>query len=387
MVSPSSRRKSGSAMRPDMVVQLLVDGNEIDNPDEELRGVATQLSQLGLIRIFESMFVRCAELGDVDFPRSNRRCQGRVYLEEDSEDHFCCPECGRFLHPKEDKKCQFTQFRVEIDQNGVLKFLESQLDTAGITPFQVTRGVFRATTDSVDVFVCIIGFCADQRYLSRDWARTQPTCYVVIDEVAAQRMLEEEWIERVSLGDLATGQADLADMIEQVAESHPPSSVANMIIPIHTLGPRPRPAQINIRGSSDRWFAVEVTPETVLIEGEPVVAPQAETRYRVFRVLWRFFLKDVADGYRSDGFKVITLDELLDELSLDMSRQMVDVMSARRTLNRLQTDIMTTLRSRLGAPIRRDDIIETCRWEGQATGGHGYRLNPLHVMARPYGLR
>jgi hypothetical protein len=58
-------------------------------------------------------------------------------------------------------------------------------------------------------------------------------------------------------------------------------------------------------------------------------------------------------------------------------------MTVRRTINRLQTDLMTALRKKRGLPVGREDIVETCRWSGQ--GGHqfGYRINPRTVAARP----
>ena len=79
----------------------------------------------------------------------------------------------------------------------------------------------------------------------------------------------------------------------------------------------------------------------------------------------------------------MNLPELLALLAARTGRAFVDEMTIRRTLNRLQTDLADTLRRRLGIPIQREDIIETCRWSGQGQREFGYRLNPFVVAVRP----
>ena len=57
----------------------------------------------------------------------------------------------------------------------------------------------------------------------------------------------------------------------------------------------------------------------------------------------------------------------------------------RRAVNRLQADIETTVKRKLGSAIGREDIIQTCRWRGVVgEEDHGYRLNPSSVAIRPF---
>ena len=61
-----------------------------------------------------------------------------------------------------------------------------------------------------------------------------------------------------------------------------------------------------------------------------------------------------------------------------------DETSVRRALNRLQSDIETAVKKKLGLPIDREDILQTCHWKGHHERGHGYRINPFTVAARPF---
>jgi hypothetical protein len=121
----------------------------------------------------------------------------------------------------------------------------------------------------------------------------------------------------------------------------------------------------------------------IRVQGQRVAAAQAVTRYQVFRALWEQFVEDLGQGRPPDQFRAMDLDTLIRKLQEQSGRQLVDEVSIRRAINRLQTDITETIRRRLGLPIERDDVVGTCRWKGQGAGGHGYRLNPHRVAVRP----
>ena len=75
---------------------------------------------------------------------------------------------------------------------------------------------------------------------------------------------------------------------------------------------------------------------------------------------------------------------MIRELESRTGKHIDDEMSIRRSINRLQTDIETAVKRKLGLPIDREDIIQTCRWKGQGEGDYGYRINPFTVAARPF---
>ena len=80
----------------------------------------------------------------------------------------------------------------------------------------------------------------------------------------------------------------------------------------------------------------------------------------------------------------INVKDLMKELQSRTGEYIDDETRVRRALNRLQSDIETAVKKKLGLPIDRQDIVQTCRWKGHGEGDHGYRINPFTVAARPF---
>jgi hypothetical protein len=133
-----------------------------------------------------------------------------------------------------------------------------------------------------------------------------------------------------------------------------------------------------------RRFVVEVGPKTVHVEGLKVVAEQAGSRFVAFQVLWEAFLEDIRNGLALDAFRATSLKDLTAALESRMKKRYPDIETVRHAVNRLQEDIEKTVKRETGAPIDRDDIVQTCRWQGQSDSSNGYRINPQTVAARPF---
>ncbi len=369
-------------MQREHVERLLRHGAIVTKPGPEMLAAASHLEQIGLIRVHPAEFVRCADPADADFSRTNRHCRGRIYLEGRVRD-FRCPECERRVFPDMDVKRRYGEMGVEVLPHGVLAYVSALLEEAQLGPRSICEGVLRANAGPLGVFVCVADFCEDPKFLARDWAGTQPTCYVTIDPAAADRFLDEAWLCRVGLAELVCGDVDLTELVEKAAASGPPSCVRHVSIPVYTKAVRPRGPDQTERRANRRLFVVELSEGVILVEGQRVAAVQAVTRYQVFRVLWQQFVEDLRHGRPPDEFRPTDLDTMIRRLRDLSGREIVDEVSIRRAINRLQTDIMATIRRRLGLPIDRDDVVEACRWKGQAGGGHGYRLNPRCVAVRP----
>ena len=115
-----------------------------------------------------------------------------------------------------------------------------------------------------------------------------------------------------------------------------------------------------------------------------VVAPQAGPRYEIFRILWDRFLDDLKEALPPEQHGLINIRDLIKELESRTGKFVEDETTVRRTVNRLQSNIETAVKKKLGLPIDREDIVQTCRWKGQGEGDYGYRINPFTVAARPY---
>ena len=282
-----------------------------------------------------------------------------------------------------DGKRRHQEWRVEVLRQGVLECIGGLLEEAGLGPTSICDGVFRVRAGPLGVFVCVAELCEDPKFLARDWASTQPTCYVTVDPAAAERFLDEEWLQRVGLAELLSGEADLTEVIENAAASGPPFVRAPCVRPRLQQGRAPRGLAPQEPRVSERLFVVEVGDGVIRVQRQRVAGAQAVTRYQVFRILWQQFVEDVGQGRSPGDFRAMDLETIIQTLQEQSGRQVVDEVSIRRAINRLQTEITETIRRRLGLPIQRDDVVETCRWKGQGGGGHGYRLNPHHVAVRP----
>ena len=388
MASRSCRRKSGSSVDREEAARLLRDGAVTRDPSPALLKAAKRLEKIGLVETRVREYVLCAEPRDADFPPRNRHCRGRIYLKDGLDEsgyEYRCPECERPVFPERLRKRRHQELHTKVSRQGVESYISSQLTRLKVGIKEISEAVYRVDLGDMGVVVCIADYCAEEKFLTRDWAATHPTCYIVVNPKGfEERFLEEEWLRRVSLADVVSGAADLEKVLRELAASGPPPAVKNVSVPVYTKGPAPvviEPLQPSVK---DRRFVVEVGPNVVLVEGEVVVAPQAGPRYEIFRILWDRFLDDLKEAIPPEQHGLINIRDLIKELESRTGKFVEDETTVRRTINRLQSNIETAVKKKLGLPIDREDIVQTCRWKGQGEGDYGYRINPFTVAARPY---
>jgi hypothetical protein len=233
----------------------------------------------------------------------------------------------------------------------------------------------------VSVYVVDVDGPADHKFNDRDRAAGEPTCFVAINLRAFEgRFLTENWLCRVSLADLVAGRIDFAKALAALAGASLPQSTTKATIPVYAKGhvliqpvEKPHP---------ERVFFVELAEDTVRVNGQIVVNPQAGQRLKVFRILWKQFVTDLADGRSPDQFHAINMRRLLKRME-EEGQHYDDETALRRVVNNLQSDIETVMKRKIGPPIGREDIVETCRMTSQADTDGGYRINPFSVALRP----
>ena len=376
-----------SAVRRDQVIRLLQDGAVTVDPTPSMVEEAGRLQQLGVIIATTSTFVRCSDPHDVDFSQSNHGCRGRIYVPaqlEETLDDFYCPECDRQVFPDVDEKQRHQELLCRTLPGGVAAYVQSLLAAAGLKATSIGEFVVRVDVGRLGVFLCIADFCQEQHFLARDWAASQPTCYVLIDSKAAtNRFLQEDWLHRVLLVDLLCGQADLHQAIQEAAGSPQPASLGNVAIPVFSRGPMPTPIASPQVLDAQRLFVVQLASRSVWVEGVQVVAVQAGPRFEIFRILWDQYAADVQAKLVPQDYHTCPLRTLVQTLEMRLGTSYPDETMVRRNVNRLQVDIETAIKRKLGAPIGREDIVQTCTWRGQDADDYGYRLNPACVVIGP----
>lgn len=391
MASRSSRQRSDSPVAPEHVAALLEDGARMEEPAAELVAAAEQMRGQGLIEFTVREYVLCVDPRDRDFPPKNRHCQGRVFLEDGQDedgDEIRCSGCERPIRPYSLGKHRHRLLQVGVCQPGVLAWIRGRLEEVSTAVRDLGDNAFHVGGfGDLGLVVCVADADgpADSRYNTRGFAGTNPTCYITVNpRVPEGRFLRDTWVCRAALADLLTGKADLRKVLTDLAASPAPPSLANADLPVYAKGHvlvqpelKPRPA---------RLFVVELCDDLVRIDGEIVINRQAGARLILFRILWRQFLEDVSKGLAPARFGALSLRRLR-ELMAEEDHPYSDEMSLRKVINNLQSDIETTVKRKLGKPIGREDIVETCRMTSQADTSGGYRLNPVSVAIRPAQTR
>lgn len=266
-----------------------------------------------------------------------------------------------------------------------MTFLQDAVEKSGIEVTPVTEGVLRLDVDSERLTLCVVEYCKEQQYLSRERAVQHPTCYVAVSpRDFDDRFLKEDWVCRARLADMICGHTDLGKLVHETAAKAPPQSLANASIPVCDRGPSNVIVQTAPQRISDRRFVVEVGNGIVRIEGVKVIAEQAGPRFVLFRTLWLWFLDDLRSELPPEQFQAWPLGKLIEELESQTDKKYPDETSVRRIINNMQTDIEQRLRRELGLPVDRHDIVETRPWSGQGNNSYGYRINPFSVVARPF---
>jgi len=388
MASRSSRLKNGSRVTREHAVALLEDGARIDGPSDALVGAANQLQDDGLIEARMREYVCCSEPRDRDFPPRNRHCDGRIFLDDGQDedgDDIRCPRCERPVHPYRLDKLRHRVLQVSVQQVGAVAWIRTKLEGISSDVRDIGDGAFRVDGfGDLGVIVCVVDADGrpDSKFNTRDYAATNPICYITINPKAPEgRFIKDDWVCRTTLVDLILGTTDLRKLLSSVAESSPPNSVGKADLPVYAKGhvliqPEETP-------HPGRRFHVELGDGVVRIDGEIVVNPQAGPRLKVFRILWKHFIEDLSKGLPANEFRAINMRRLL-KLMEDEGHRYNDETSLRKVINNLQSDIETAVKRKLGLPISREDIVQTCRTASQADTAGGYRLNPSSVSIRPF---
>jgi hypothetical protein len=384
MPSPRSLLSSDSAVRRERVIRLLQDGAVTIDPTPDVLAEANHLQSLGVIQVNIAHFVRCSDPRDADFAEGDHLCPGRIYvpehLNDESPEDFCCPACDRPIFPVTDEKQRHQELVCRIVPVGVIGWLTSLLEIAMLRTSPVCEGVLRLDVGVLGVYLCVVDICRQQNFLSPAWAATQPTCYVLVNAKSARwRAVGEP----VLLADIICGHADLVAKVRQTAAASEPVQLQYGIVPLYG---EDRPLVSSVPQIGQRHFAVAMDHDSVWVEGLQVIGRHAGPRLEVFRLLWNAYLEDLRCGIPPAEFHAQPVRVIQPLLESRLTSRYPDEMTVRRMINHVQADVERIVRRKLGLPIGRNSIVQTCRWRGQDSGDYGYRLNPSCVIvAAPPG--
>jgi hypothetical protein len=389
MASLSFQQKSASKSSPEWFEKLLMDGARYVSAPE-VRQAAERLVAQGIISLEEREYVLCANARDPEDFRfvRNRDCRGRIYIEDGFDlfgDDYLCPDCGRRLFPA--KKTRYRELHVRILQQGVRSYIESVLTQGGLSWKEMAPWLYRVDVGHDEVWLCVVDFCESSQHMTREWAlanRNRTLWLVVHPRGKRERFLQEEWISRVSLGELFDGREDLMALLETQARCEAPSLVGSPSLPIYNRNGRHPSSEIRKSAQPKRLFVVQITDGIVLVNGHSVIPKQAVTGYPIFQILLKHYLQDMIESLPSGTYAPLSTKDICGEIYNLTGKEFNDEDAVRKTINRIQNNIETVIKRETGDPIDRCDVIETLRWKGAGEGDHGYRLNPSSVAIRPF---
>jgi len=204
----------------------------------------------------------------------------------------------------------------------------------------------------------------------------------VDEQCCDDRFLTDEWIIRVSLTDILCGKRNLAEVAMQTARAGKPKGVEKASLPIYSIGPRPiyEPVESTKPGRS---FELEIYSDHIDLSGETILMRKATAQMKIFQVLLDQFYVDLKSGLEPEHYQPLNVDKIADVLNEGKDSDNKDLEAARRAVNRLQENLETNVKKKIGLPIDRMDIVQTVNLSDEATTDHGYRLNPFTIILRP----
>lgn len=385
MVSASSRPRSATRNPVvDHLSLLLQSKAGIEPVTEELIAAADKLRKLGLITFDRRSYVRCALTEDLDFPRSNRTCTGRVFLSDhldENDNDYRCPDCSRLVYPERSRKRTFDVLSVKVIDDAVGEYVGDALGQfdAKFKPVDGVPFAWRIENGLAGVHVCIADFCDHQQLMSAQWAQTNPTCYVFVNSRAVARFANIAWISKVSLADMVGRQIDLAASVQSLATNQEPRELPAMATPVYSKGAHRTEVIHAPYEVSVRLFVLEIGNRTASVNGVEVVAAQAKAARTVLLQLARTFTDNMLAGLPLDDYRCLTPGDIADEIQVaEDPNDALDADMVRRTINRLQKNIEKRLRG-AGIATESNSVIQV----SPNMAKEGYRLNPHKVALRP----
>ncbi len=375
MKSRLPRPKRGTDAIRDLYQRLLQHGATFGDASPALAECAVHLKGLGIALVEQIQFVQCSNPRDRDYGRGNPHCRGRIQLQSGLDEAGCdyrCPECERPVFPTKFGKQVTVELQVNLQMTGVENFVTSQLQMEVGAWGRVAAGVYCIDLHGSRAHVCIVDSCDSPQYLSLEMARHQPTCYIVVDPTtAAERIVDESWLTKVALADIVADPKQLRRALNELVNKGVPTHIGNLAVPVYSKTVMPLRIDDPMRNSNPRLFILQVSPESIRVNGVEVVDKRGSERHEIFRKLLRQYLSDLQSKLAANDFHPVSLDEL--------GPSKDDAENVRKTINRLQQDIVDQIRESTGEPIDREDVIETCGRPGPANKRHGYRLNPRTI--------
>lgn len=376
-MSRARRRRIGITER------LLQDGRRVYDPDLEEQAELSRLEALGLVQLQHGQYFLCVDhRDDRDLPYArNRLCRERIPLRavghpddptqpEDDGKYIC--RCGRTHYPLRRQRTLYPMVRVSFSVDASAGFLEGllcQVDEAccrldGVPTFRLAHG-------GREVHCCLLDACEGSRFAQRGFAATNPTVYIAIDHVRAERFAGGEAILWIPFHELvAEGLPAVIRAFDRLVTRELPLEVREAQpltwMPPPATQPRVHHEMLGVR-------KLVMTTVAAHLDGVEVIGGESPGLLSVLRYFADRWLEDQRDGKRAGDFCLYTPDDVLDELIARGQTKAKDRGAMRKHIGRVRDAIPERYKEATGLRLRDDEVL-------QNVPGQGYRLNPETVF-------
>lgn len=370
---------------PTLTERILEDGRTLDDPDQEERAELTRLAEEGLIKVRWSRYFACVDHADDEdlVFASSRTCNQKIPLAEhnhpddpyqrEDDRRYECGGCGRVHWPLRRRRTLYDRATVSLSTDGVGDWLDGVLQEVDPTPATLReRVVWRVSGSSDEVHVCLLDACADTRFGTREFARSNPVVYVVIDHrTLRDRFVDADWLHVVYLHELAErGAVALREKLSAVCEGDGGPMVcrepaAPPWLPLRSPEPRVHRRTLGMHElrflDSGAW-----------LDGVEVLPADATGLVPVLRFLADRHHDDVVADKGREDHCLWSPREILEDLEEQGLANTQDPGTVRRQLTRIRRQIRAAYLGETGIQIGADDVV-------QNVPGQGYRVNAVTV--------
>ena len=383
MTSSLARRRH----RRSLAARLLQDGRTVDDPDSEERAELARLEHAGLIRVGWSCYFICTDhRDDADLVHArDRTCREKIPLavppaedptQVEDDLRYVCDGCRRTHWPLRHHRTTYPRACVTLELGRVEAWLQERvLELAPDASCVGDHVVFRFQHRGREVHVVLLDACLDTRFVSRGFAVSNPTVYVVVAHRAFQdRLPAGDWLTVLYLHELVERRGAA---LRHALDVLPRGDV------IHSFREPPPPVYGPLRAPPPRVVrrmlgahALALHEDRAFVDDTEVLSKDATGLLPILAFFVERGREDMLAGKAADDFCCYSPEEVLEDLEERGVATTDSATTVRRQIGRLKNTVMRNYVARAGLPFDVDELVET-------VPGEGFRLNPRKVTVLP----
>ncbi len=358
-------------MTEDSVRRLIQDGRAFDLPDAEICHDLHELESKGVVSTTQTRVFRCSDRpGGLPLGPIDRSCDSIIEFRGPTEPHLC-DQCVAEHWLDEEEAGLGHRVRVHVVREGVERRLDQYLNRLDDRCRRMPDAVaWRVFVGGRDVYVCVLDWSKDSRFVTRAFASTNAVVYVVVDWRHFAGRFPEGLGEVLPLYKIIANEAELGRALTEAPDGPHPLVVSEPPPPVWNPSPTPKPLVYRqVLGARE----LVVSEKVATLDGVEVLGSRATALLTILRFLVERWHEDLVDGKAPDDHCCFTVGDIREHLRDDQGRAPTEG-TVRKRLTRIRHGIPERYQAQARRTLGPDAVIEH-------VDGFGYRLRPLGLAA------